>query len=57
MNPTRLLSDKIPGRYQANIMPCISTIMHGFEAVTPFSGGYRFLSEVCFVFDAFVPEL
>jgi hypothetical protein len=57
MNPTRLLLDKIPGRYQANIMPCISMIMHGFEAVTPFSGGYRFLSEVCFVFDARVPEL
>jgi hypothetical protein len=39
--PTCLESVKIPGRYQASIMPCMSTIMHGMETVTPFSGLYR----------------
>ena len=36
-------------------MPCISTIMQGIEAVTPFSGGYRCSSEASFFFDVLVP--
>lgn len=36
-------------------MPCMSTITHGVEAITPFSGGYRRLSEASFLFDALVP--
>ena len=51
---TCLESDKIPGRYQANIMPCMSTIMHGVEAVTPFNGVYRRFSEASLFFDVFV---
>ena len=54
--PTCLESLKMLGRYQANIMPCMSTIMHGIEAVTPFSGGYRRLSDSSLSFDAFVPD-
>jgi hypothetical protein len=54
-NPTSLESVKIPGRYQVNIMPCMSTIMHGVEAVTPFSGGYRRVNAASFLFDALVP--
>jgi hypothetical protein len=56
--PTKLTcleSVKISGRYQANIMPCMSTIMHGVEAVTPFSRGYHHLREASFACDAFVP--
>jgi hypothetical protein len=34
----------------------MSTIMHGIEAVTPFSGGYRRLSEVSISSDALVPD-
>jgi len=45
----------IPGRYQAKIMPCMSTIMHGIEAVTPFSGGYRRLREASLSSDTLVP--
>jgi hypothetical protein len=37
-------------------MPCTSTITHGIEAITPFSGGYRRLSEASFSFDALVPN-
>jgi hypothetical protein len=33
----------------------MSTTMHGIEAVTPFSGGYRRFSEASFSFDALVP--
>jgi len=48
---------KIPGRYQANIIPSTSIIMHGAEAVTPSSvGWYRRLSPVSFSPDLFVPE-
>ena len=36
-------------------MPCTSTITHGVEAITPFSGGYRRLSEASFSFDPLVP--
>jgi hypothetical protein len=36
-------------------MPCTSTITHGVETLTPFSGGYRRLSEASFSFDALVP--
>jgi hypothetical protein len=35
----------------------MSTTMHGIEAVTPFSGGYRRFSESSFSFDALVPDL
>jgi hypothetical protein len=52
---TCLESVKIPGRYQAIIMPCMSTTIHGIEAVTPFSGGYRRLKEASFSFEALVP--
>jgi hypothetical protein len=31
-------------------MPSISTIMHGIEAVIPFSGGYLRLREASFTF-------
>ena len=54
---TLLEFDKIPGRYQATITPCMSTIMLGFEAVTPSSGGYRFFSDSSFSSDALVPGL
>jgi hypothetical protein len=37
------------------MMPCMSTIIHGVEAVTPFSGGYYRLRETSFACDAFVP--
>ena len=53
---TCLESVKIPGRYQANIMPCMSTIMQGSEAVNPSSGGYRRRSEASFSRDALVPD-
>jgi hypothetical protein len=33
----------------------MSTIMHGIEAVTPFSGGYRFRREASFTFDVSFP--
>jgi hypothetical protein len=33
----------------------MSTIMHGIEAVTPFSGGYRRLSEFSLSIDDLVP--
>ena len=46
---------KIPGRYQVNIISSMSTIMHGIEAVTPFSGGYRFRREASFTFDVSFP--
>jgi len=44
----------IPGRYQAKIMPCMSTIMHGVEAVTLFSGGYHHLREASLSSDTLV---
>jgi len=47
---------KIPGRYQAIIMPCMSTIMHGIEVVTSFSGGYCHFREASLSFDALVPD-
>jgi hypothetical protein len=53
--PTCLESVKIPGRYQVNIMPSISMKMHGVEAVTPFSGGYRCRREASFTFEASFP--
>ena len=55
--PACLESVNIPERYQVRIMPCMSTIMHGLEAVTPFSGGYRFFREASLSFDALVPGL
>jgi hypothetical protein len=30
--------------------------MHGIEAITPFGGGYRHLSDSSLSFDAFVPD-
>ena len=53
--PTCLESDKIPGRYQANIMPCMSTIMHGVLAASSFNGGYHHLSDTSSFFDSLDP--
>ena len=53
--PTCLESLKIPGRYQVTIMPCVSTITHGVEDLTPFSRGYRHFNLASFSFDALVP--
>jgi len=36
-------------------MLSMSTIMHGADAIAPFSGGYCSLSEASFSFDDFVP--
>ena len=51
---------KILGRYQANIIPCISTIMRGPEMGTretePSSGGYHFLWLALVACLAFIPE-
>lgn len=46
---------KIPGRYQATIMPCMSTIVHGVETVALFSGGYFSFKDASFAIDAAVP--
>jgi hypothetical protein len=50
--PTCLKSFKIPGRYHVTIMPCISTIMQGVDAVTPFSGGKFFNREASLASEA-----
>jgi len=55
--PTCLESGKIPGRYQANITPCLSIITHGVDIATLSRGGYRSLRDSSFSIDAFVPGL
>jgi hypothetical protein len=52
--PTCLESFKIPGRYHVKIMPCISTIMQGVDAVAPFSGGKFFNREASLFCDSLV---
>jgi hypothetical protein len=37
-------------------MPCMSTTIHGVEAVTSFSGGYRRLSMFSFIIEALDPR-
>ena len=52
-------SFKIPGRYHANIIPCISIIMQGLEMgplIAESFGGYRCLRLASAACAAFVPE-
>ena len=53
--PTCLESDKIPGKYQVNITPCLSTTIHGAETETLFSGGYCRCRDFSFLIDTTVP--
>ena len=50
-------SFKIPGRHHAIIVPCMSTIMEGFEIIpAAVHGGYDFLKEFSAFFAVSVPE-